>query len=79
MVQSLSRQGQCECQAAVNTFFCYLDTHYGLPVCFPRLCKLLGEGKSVSLELLYGQIAWNNAGVLDGVGTFVSDSPQCSD
>ncbi len=79
MVQSLSRQGRCECQAAVNTFFCSLDPNYGLPVCFSRLCKLLGEGKSVSLELFYGQIEWSNAGVLDGVGTVVPDSPQCSD
>jgi hypothetical protein len=74
MVQSISREGQRNYQISVNTFFCVIHTHYSLPVCFPRLCKLLGKRKRVSLELLFGEVEWSNAGVLDGVGLAVSDS-----
>jgi hypothetical protein len=61
MVQSLSRQGQRNCQGTANTFVCVIHYHYFLPVCFPRLCKLLGKGKSVSLELLFDEVEWSNA------------------
>jgi hypothetical protein len=74
MVQSLSRQGQRNCQGTANTFFCVIRTHYSLPVGFSRLCKLLGKGKSVSLELLFDKVEWSNAGVLDGFGLAVPNS-----